>query len=53
MPRKPRFNLTEIPQHIIQRGNNREPKEKGDRFILRKKGRKPGQRTIVSNISVR
>jgi len=25
MPRKPRFNLTGIPQHIIQRGNNREP----------------------------
>ena len=25
MPRKPRFNLTCLPQHIIQRGNNREP----------------------------
>ena len=25
MPRKPRFNLPGIPQHIIQRGNNREP----------------------------
>ena len=25
MPRKPRFNLPCIPQHIIQRGNNREP----------------------------
>ncbi len=25
MPRKPRFNLIGIPQHIIQRGNNREP----------------------------
>ena len=25
MPRKPRFNLVGIPQHIIQRGNNREP----------------------------
>ena len=25
MPRKPRFNLTGIPQHVIQRGNNREP----------------------------
>ena len=24
MPRKPRFNLPGIPQHIIQRGNNRE-----------------------------
>jgi putative transposase len=25
MPRKPRFNLVGIPQHVIQRGNNREP----------------------------
>jgi putative transposase len=25
MARKPRFNLTGIPQHVIQRGNNREP----------------------------
>ncbi len=25
MPRKPRFNLSGVPQHIIQRGNNREP----------------------------
>lgn len=25
MGRKPRFNLTGIPQHVIQRGNNREP----------------------------
>jgi putative transposase len=25
MPRKPRFQLPGIPQHIIQRGNNREP----------------------------
>ncbi len=25
MPRKPRFNLVGIPQHAIQRGNNREP----------------------------
>jgi putative transposase len=25
MPRKPRFNLPGVPQHIIQRGNNREP----------------------------
>ena len=25
MPRKPRFKLTGVPQHIIQRGNNREP----------------------------
>ncbi|MFV2004096.1 MAG: transposase [Gammaproteobacteria bacterium] len=24
MPRKPRFNLVGVPQHIIQRGNNRE-----------------------------
>ena len=25
MPRKPRFNLPGVPQHIVQRGNNREP----------------------------
>jgi len=25
VPRKPRFNLIGIPQHVIQRGNNREP----------------------------
>ncbi len=25
MPRKTRFNLVGIPQHVIQRGNNREP----------------------------
>lgn len=25
MPRKARFNLLGIPQHVIQRGNNREP----------------------------
>jgi len=25
MPRKPRFNLPGIPQHVIQRGNNRVP----------------------------
>jgi putative transposase len=25
MPRKPGFNLVGIPQHVIQRGNNREP----------------------------
>ena len=25
MPRKPRFNLIGMPQHVIQRGNNREP----------------------------
>ena len=25
MPRKPRFNLPGYPQHVIQRGNNREP----------------------------
>ena len=25
MPRKPRFNLVGLPQHVIQRGNNREP----------------------------
>ncbi len=32
MPRKPRFHLPGIPQHVIQRGNNREPcfYEEGD-----------------------
>jgi putative transposase len=25
MPRKPRFSLPGVPQHVIQRGNNREP----------------------------
>lgn len=25
MPRKPRFDLPGVPQHVIQRGNNREP----------------------------
>jgi putative transposase len=25
LPRKPRFNLVGIPQHVIQRGNNRDP----------------------------
>ncbi len=25
MPCKPRFNLVGVPQHVIQRGNNREP----------------------------
>ena len=25
MPRKVRFNLPGIPQHVIQRGNNRNP----------------------------
>ena len=25
MPRKPRFNIVGLPQHVIQRGNNREP----------------------------
>ena len=25
MARKPRFNLAGVPQHVIQRGNNREP----------------------------
>ncbi|HEY9200987.1 MAG TPA: transposase [Gammaproteobacteria bacterium] len=25
MPRKPRFSLAGVPQHVIQRGNNREP----------------------------
>jgi putative transposase len=25
MPRKPRFTLPGIPQHVIQRGNHREP----------------------------
>ena len=25
MPRQPRFNLADIPQHIVQRGHNRQP----------------------------
>jgi len=25
VPRKPRFTLPGVPQHVIQRGNNREP----------------------------
>lgn len=25
MPRKPRFTLPGVPQHVIQPGNNREP----------------------------
>jgi putative transposase len=25
MPRKPRFNLPGVPQHVVQWGNNREP----------------------------
>ena len=25
MPRKPGFNLVGIPQHVMQRGHNREP----------------------------
>lgn len=25
MPRRPRFDITDIPQHVIQRGNNRQP----------------------------
>jgi hypothetical protein len=26
MLRKPRFNLIAVPQHVIQRGNNHEPR---------------------------
>src|SRR5699024_2265711 len=25
MPRQPRYNITDVPQHVIQRGNNRQP----------------------------
>ena len=25
MSRKPRFNLIDLPQHVIQHGNNRQP----------------------------
>ncbi len=35
MPRKPRFNLPGIPQHVIQRGNNREPCFRADRDYRR------------------
>jgi len=37
MPRKPRFNLVEIPLHVVQRGNNRQPTffaEEDYRFYL-------------------
>jgi len=37
MARKPRFNLVGVPQHVIQRGNNREPcfyAEEDYRFYL-------------------
>jgi len=37
MPRKPRFKLVGVPQHVIQRGNNREPcfySEEDYRFYL-------------------
>ena len=37
MARKPRFNLPGIPQHVIQRGNNREPcffSEQDNQFYL-------------------
>jgi REP element-mobilizing transposase RayT len=33
MSRKPRFILPGIPQHVIQRGNNREPCFKPNRII--------------------
>jgi putative transposase len=25
MPRRPRLNLTDLPLHVVQRGNNRQP----------------------------
>ena len=45
MLRRPRFNLVGIPQHVIQRGNNREPC-----FYAEEDYKKPGQRVIASNI---
>lgn len=30
MPRQPRFNLADVPQHVVQRGNNRQPTFFGD-----------------------
>jgi REP element-mobilizing transposase RayT len=44
MPRKPRFGLTEVPQHVIQRGNNRNAcffTDDDYRFYLRKMGSEP------------
>lgn len=35
MPRKPRFNLPDVPQHVIQRGNNREPCFYSEQYYLR------------------
>ena len=42
MPRKPRMYLSEIPAHVVQRGNNREPcffAEQDYRFYLDRLGR--------------
>jgi putative transposase len=42
MARKPRFNLPGIPQHVIQRGNNREPcffAEEDYRYYLEQLGK--------------
>jgi putative transposase len=35
MPRKPRFNLSGVPQHIVRWGNNREPNFLGERDYRR------------------
>ena len=49
MARKPRFNLIGVPQHVIQRGNNREAcfyAEEDYRFYLEEKR---GQIYLISS----
>jgi len=51
--RKPRFNLSGIPQHVIQRGNNREPcffAEQDYRRYLADLKENRGQITVFANI---
>ncbi|MFN2338941.1 MAG: transposase, partial [Gammaproteobacteria bacterium] len=46
MARKPRFNLPGVPQHVIQRGNNREPcffAEEDYRYYLEHLGKAAGK----------
>jgi hypothetical protein len=47
MARKPRFNLPGVPQHVIQRGNNRDPcflSEEDHQRYLADLGSSPGTR---------
>ena len=41
MPRQPRYNLPGLPQHVIQRGNNRQDVffDDGDYIIFKRFGR--------------